>query len=53
MSAKKSTKTTIPEKKVGRLQSRLERLLIIKDAAARHHMKSLWLNEKLLLVSGR
>jgi len=53
MSTQQDTKTTIPEKKVGRSQSQLERLLIIKDAAARHHMKSLWLNEKLPYPAGK
>ncbi len=43
MSAK-TTKTSVPEKKVDRSQSRLERLQIIKEAAERHKMKSRWHN---------
>lgn len=52
-----STKTTkiddTAEKKAGRLQSRDERLQIIKEAAERHRIKLLWYNEKPHVVSGR
>lgn len=40
----KTTKTNAPEKKEDRLQSRLERIQIIKEAAERHKKKSRWHN---------
>lgn len=48
----KTTKTNITEKKAGRLQTRLERLQIIKEAAELHKMKSLWHNKKHVFVTG-
>jgi hypothetical protein len=49
----KTTKTNLTEKKPGRLQNRIERLQIIKEAAERHRIKSLWYDEKPRHVSGR
>jgi hypothetical protein len=53
MITRKTTETTRRENEVGRKQTRLERLQIIKEAAERHYMKSLWYKEKHLFLSGR
>jgi hypothetical protein len=49
----KTTKTIGTEKNGGRVQSRIERIKIIKEAAERHRVKALWYNEKLHIAPGR